>query len=146
MTHYEVIWFRNWIRMFIFCHFFKSSLMICCSSLFQFFFSFHFIIRMMSISLQMSLSGLWMILNRSDSETELRFSSCTNFSNVPPFFGLFLKWIVLCDSVSFLVLIVFLSLRLSLLSFPKWVVSSCKWLRKHLIQMLNKNFILYQLF
>ena len=51
----------------------------------------------------------------------------------------FLKWVVLYDSMIFLVSTFLTNLWAQLASFPKWVVSICDWLSTHMIQKLNWN-------
>ena len=91
----------------------------------------------MSIFPQMSDFDLWMIINSSDSDTELNVSF-TKFSNfLRPFVVFFEILMVLYDSMIFLFSIFLTSLWARQASFPKWVVSIFEWLRTHMIQKLN---------
>ena len=99
----------------------------------------HYLISVMSIFPQMSDFDLWMIINSSDSDTELNVSF-TKFSNfLRPFVVFFEILMVLYDSMIFLVSIFLTNLWARLASFPNWVVSICDWLRTHMIQKLNWN-------
>ena len=99
----------------------------------------HYSISVMSIFPQMSDFDLWMIINSSDSDTELNVSF-TKFSNfLRPFVVFFEILMVLYDSMIFLVSIFLTNLWARLASFPNWVVSICDWLRTHMILKLNCN-------
>ena len=145
MIDYEVIWFRNWIRIFILCQVSK------CSSLIRRSFLIHFLsnslISMMSIFPQMSGFDLWMIINLSDSDTDLKISSFTKFLNVIlPFVGLFWKELFLMIRCLSLFVFFHTTLLAWWASFPKWVVSICDWLSTYLIQTPFKSFFFYEIF
>ena len=105
-------WFRRRFKNFFFYQIFKCRSTLCWSflkwvvpydSMFLFVCVFsHYFISVMSIFPQMSDFDLWMIINSSDSYTELNVSF-TKFSNFLRPVVVFLKLMVLYDSMIFLV-------------------------------------------
>ena len=89
----------------------------------------------MSIFPQMSGFDLWIIINLSNSDTDLKISSFTKFLNVIlPFVGLFWKELFLMIRCLSLFVFFHTTLLAWWAPFPKWVISICEWLLTYLIQ------------